>query len=185
MLRIGANFPKISLTDIENKNITIPDDINTNFCVLLFFRGAWWPKCTLQLEGYRKYFILFERLGASIIAANVDSLEDTKLVAEGKCFPNRGKAMPFTFCYGVTPEIAQTLGAYWYCHEKGKDKYYIMGENKDYMQPAEFVIDCNSKKIISCTYSDGGLGRMDAGDVIGLLTGIQDKRNEIPHVWSW
>ena len=36
MLRIGANFPKISLTDIENKNITIPDDINTNFCVLLF-----------------------------------------------------------------------------------------------------------------------------------------------------
>jgi len=26
---------------------------------------------------------------------------------------------------------------------------------------------------------------MDAGDVIGLLTGIQDKRNEIPHVWSW
>ena len=33
MLRIGANFPKISLTDIENKNITIPDDINTNFCV--------------------------------------------------------------------------------------------------------------------------------------------------------
>ena len=93
--------------------------------------------------------------------------------------------MPLTFCYGVTPEIAQTLGAYWYCHEKGKDKYYIMGENKDYMQPAEFVIDCNSKKIISCTYSDGGLGRMDAGDVIGLLTGIQDKRNEIPHVWSW
>ena len=41
MLRLGANFPKISLTDIENKNITIPDDINTNFCVLLFFRGAW------------------------------------------------------------------------------------------------------------------------------------------------
>ena len=83
MLRIGANFPKISLTDIENKNITIPDDINTNFCILLFFRGAWWPKCTLQLEGYRKYIILFERLGASIIAATVDSLADTKLVAEG------------------------------------------------------------------------------------------------------
>ena len=37
--------------------------------------------------------------------------------------------MPFTFCYGVTPEIAQTLGAYWYCHEKGKEKYYIMGED--------------------------------------------------------
>jgi hypothetical protein len=60
-----------------------------------------------------------------------------------------------------------------------------MGENKDYMQPAEFVIDCNSKKVISCTYSDGGLGRMDAGDVVGLLCGIQDRKDEFPHVWSW
>ncbi len=54
--------------------------------------------------------------------------------------------MPFTFCYGVSPEIAETLGAYWYYHAEGKDKYYILGEDKDYMQPAEFVIDCNIKK---------------------------------------
>ena len=31
----------------------------------------------------------------------------------------------------------------------------ILGEDKDYMQPAEFVIDHNLKKVISCTYSDG------------------------------
>ena len=60
-----------------------------------------------------------------------------------------------------------------------------MGESKDYMQPAEFVIDCNFKKSISCTYTDGGLGRFDAGDVIGLLSGIEGKRDEVPHVWSW
>jgi hypothetical protein len=83
------------------------------------------------------------------------------------------------------PEIAQTLGAYWYYHSEGKDKYYIMGASKDYMQPAEFVIDCNLKKVISCVYSDGGLGRMDAGDVVGLLSGIQDRKDEVPHVWSW
>jgi len=99
----------------------------------------------------------------------VDSLEDTKLAAEGKRFPNREKAMPFTFCYGVTPEIAETLGAFWYNHAEGKDKYYYMGASKDYMQPAEFVIDCNLNKVISCVYSDGGLGRMDAGDVVGFI----------------
>ena len=93
--------------------------------------------------------------------------------------------MPFTFCYGVTPEIAQTLGAYWYDYAEGKDKYYFMGESKDYMQPAEFVIDCNLKKVISCTYSDGGVGRMNEGDVVGLLSGIQDRKDEFPHVWSW
>ena len=36
MLKIGSDFPKISMTDIENKTITIPDDINTKFCILLF-----------------------------------------------------------------------------------------------------------------------------------------------------
>ena len=40
-LKIGADFPKILLTDIENKTITIPDDINSKYCILLFFRGAW------------------------------------------------------------------------------------------------------------------------------------------------
>ena len=82
---------------------------------------------------YRKHSVIFERLGASIVTANVDSLEDTKLAAEGKCFPNRGKAIPFTFCYGVTPEIAQTLGAYWYYHAEQKDKYYYMGASKYFM----------------------------------------------------
>ena len=129
--------------------------------------------------------MFFLSLGASIVVASVDSLDDTKLMAEGKCFPNRGKAMPFTFCHGVTPEISQTVGAFWYNHAEGKDKYYYMGASKDFMQPAEFVIDCDLKKVILCAYSDGGAGRMDAGDVVGFLSGIQDRKGEFPHVWSW
>ena len=137
------------------------------------------------MEGYRKHNVLFERLGASIFAASVDSLDDTKLLANGKCFPNREKEMGFTLCYGVNQKIAKDLGAYWYDHEQGEKKYYYMGASKNFMQPAEFVIDCDLKKVISCTYSDGGLGRMNAGDVVGLLSGIQDKKEEVPHVWSW
>ena len=93
--------------------------------------------------------------------------------------------MPFTLCYGVTHEIAQTVGAYWYDHAEGKDKYYIMGASKDYIKPVEFVIDCNLNKVISCTYSDRGLGRIDAGDVVGLLSGIQYRSDEFLHVWFW
>ena len=29
--------------------------------------------------------------------------------------------MGFNFCYGVTRELADSLGAYWYDHEKNKD----------------------------------------------------------------
>ena len=59
------------------------------------------------------------------------------------------------------------------------------GADKDYMQPAEFIIDCEINKVISCAYSDGGLGRMDAGDVVGVLSSIQNMKGEMPHVWSW
>ena len=98
------------------------------------------------------HWVLFERLGASIVASSVDSLDDTKLLAEGKCFPNREKEMSFTLCYGVTHQIAQTVGAYCYEHAEGKYKNYFMGASIDYMQPAEFVIDYDFKKEIFCTF---------------------------------
>ena len=60
-----------------------------------------------------------------------------------------------------------------------------MGADKDYMQPAEFIIDCEINKVISCAYSDCGLGRMDAGDVEGGLSSIENMKDEMPHVWSW
>jgi len=50
-LGIGADFPKISLTDIENKTISIPDDIKTKYCILLFIRGTWWPKWVIVKSG--------------------------------------------------------------------------------------------------------------------------------------
>ena len=137
------------------------------------------------MEGYRKHRVLFDRLGETIIAASVDELEDMRLLEEGKRFPNREKEMGFNLCYGVTRELADSLGAYWYDHEKGKDTPYIMGADKDYMQPAEFIIDCELKKVISCAYSDGGLGRIDAGDVVGVLSTIQNIKDEMPHVWFW
>ena len=68
---------------------------------------------------------------------------------------------------------------------KKKDASYIMGADKDYMQPAEFIIDCEINKVISCDYSVGGLGRMDARDVVGVLSTIQNMKDEVPHVWSW
>ena len=171
-LSAGDRFPSILMKDTEDKTVCIPEEVNTKYCTLLFFRGAWWPKCALQLEGYRKYRVLFEKLDVSIIAASVDSLEDTKRLWNGEKFPYSGKEMGFTLCYGVDKKTSDMLGAYW-------------NHNDNFMQPAEFVIDCYSGKIVICAYSDGGLGRMDAGDVIGVLSGIEKRREEFPHVWPW
>jgi len=40
-LGIGSDFPEITMTDIDNNIITIPNDIKTRYCILLFIRGAW------------------------------------------------------------------------------------------------------------------------------------------------
>jgi len=133
------------------------------------------------LEGYRKYSVLFGKLDVSIIAASVDNLEDTKRLWKGKCFPYLGKELGFTLCYGVSKEISDSLGAYY-----GGDLNHRRRPNhRDYMQPAEFVIDSHSDEIIICSYSDGAFGRMNAGDVIGYLSKIEDRGEEFPHVWSW
>ena len=171
-LSAGDRFPRILMKDTEDKTVCIPEEVNTKYCILLFFRGAWWPKCTLQLEGYRKHSLLFGKLDATIVAGSVDNQADTKQLAAGKRFPKREKEMGFTLCYGVDKKTSDMLGAYW-------------NHNDNFMQPAEFVIDCYSGKIVICAYSDGGLGRMDAGDVIGVLSGIEKRREEFPHVWSW
>ena len=41
-----------------------------------------------------------------------------RLLAEGKRFPKLEKDMGFNICYGVTRKLADSLGAYWYDHEK-------------------------------------------------------------------
>ena len=183
MNRLGAGdkFPSIFLKDTEDKTVCIPEEVNTKYCVLLFFRGVWWPVCTLQLEGYRKYSVIFEKLDVSIIAASVDSLEDTKRLWNGECFPYPGKELGFTLCYGVSKEISDSLGAYY----GGDLRHRRRPNHRDYMQPAEFVIDINSDEIIICSYSDGAFGRMNAGDVIGYLSQIENRVEEFPHVWSW
>ena len=140
------------------------------------------------MEGYRKYRVLFERLDVSIIAASVDNLEDTKRLWNGDCFPYPGKELGFTLCHGVSKEISDRLGAYY----GGDLNHRRRPDHRDYMQPTEFVIDGNSGEIMICSYSDGGLGRIDAGDVIGYLSGIEkEERNSLmcglgdQHSHSW
>tara|TARA_Y100001968_G_C18970012_1_gene531856 strand:+ start:304 stop:471 length:168 start_codon:yes stop_codon:yes gene_type:complete len=53
------------------------------------------------------------------------------------------------------------------------------------MQPAEFLIENRRGTIVLMSYSDGGLGRIDAQDVVGIVASREDMKNEIPHIWAW
>jgi peroxiredoxin len=40
-LGIGAQFPKVTLTLTDGGTMTLPDDIASNYTVVLFYRGHW------------------------------------------------------------------------------------------------------------------------------------------------
>ena len=85
-------------------------------------------------------------MGASILSASVDPEDKASEVANEVSFP---------VGYGVTRQIADTLGSWW-------------EDRRSIIQPSEFIVDA-SGKILASSYSDGPLGRIDAADVVRFI----------------
>ena len=99
------------------------------------------------MDGFAKQLDELRAANASVVAASVDDIDNAKKIADGKGFP---------FGYGVTRDIADTLDSWW------EDRRQII-------QPSEFVVNGETGKVVLSSYSDGPLGRLDAGDVIKIV----------------
>jgi peroxiredoxin len=86
-------------------------------------------------------------LGVSVACASVDPLDKAQEVASDVSFP---------VGYGVTREMANTLGSWW-------------EERRQIIQPSEFLLGPDNT-VMASSYSDGPLARMLADDVVGLVT---------------
>jgi peroxiredoxin len=104
------------------------------------------------LAGFEKAKQELEGLGIKVYAASADDEDKAAEIAADLSFP---------VAHGVTPADADAIGAWW-------------GAQRDNIQPAEFVIDAEGK-VASSTYSSGPIGRLDAEDVVALIT-FRDKR---------
>lgn len=76
----------------------------------------------------------------------MDSEEDTARVAADLGFP---------VAYGVTREMADTIGAWW-------------EERRNHIQPSEFLLK-GSGRVMASTYSSSPVGRMDPEETLVLL----------------
>ena len=145
-LNLMDQFPDISFTTTNGNKVHLPADINTDFAVVLFYRGHWWPYCRRLLDGYQQHLEKFQALGVSIFAATVDSLEDTQRVAANLTFP---------VGYGVDRALGDNIGAWW-------------EERRNHIQPSEFLLN-NKGRVMSSTYSSSPLGRMDPAETLTLV----------------
>ncbi len=94
-----------------------------------------------------------DALGAKIVAASVDPIDKARDVAGEVSFP---------IGYGVTRDIANTLGAFW-------------EDRRNIIQPAEFLVGADNKIIVS-SYSDGPLGRIEGADVVKLIRFYESRK---------
>lgn len=105
------------------------------------------------MDGYSAHKEELDKLGVKVVAASVDDIEKAKEIADKNNFP---------IGYGVTKDIADTLGSWW-------------EERRQIIQPSEFVLNAEGK-VMASSYSDGPLGRIDAGDVIKLINFVESMK---------
>jgi alkyl hydroperoxide reductase subunit AhpC len=96
-----------------------------------------------------------DALGAKIVAASVDAIDKARDVAGEVSFP---------IGYGVTRDIANTLGAWW-------------EDRRSIIQPSEFIVGSDNKIIVS-SYSDGPLGRIEGADVVKLIRFYESRKSQ-------
>ena len=98
------------------------------------------------MVGFAEHKAELDKIGVSVVAASIDTGDESKQVADEVNFP---------VGEGVGRDIADALGSWW------EDRRQII-------QPSEFILG-HDNKVIASSYADGPLGRMQADDVVKLI----------------
>ena len=99
------------------------------------------------MVGFAENKAELDNLGISVVAASIDTEDKSKEVADEVNFP---------VGEGVSREIADALGSWW-------------EDRRSIIQPSEFILGPNNK-VMASSYSDGPLGRMQADDMVKLVS---------------
>jgi peroxiredoxin len=105
------------------------------------------------LVGFAEHKAELDKLGVSVVAASVDPEDKAKEVADEVNFP---------VGFEVTRDIADALGSWW-------------EDRRSIIQPSEFILDENNN-VVASSYADGPLGRLEAGDVVKLVTFYESRK---------
>ena len=95
----------------------------------------------------------FDEVGASILAASVDTLDNATVVQEG---------LDFRVAYGVTRDQAASIGSWW-------------EDRRSIIQPSEFILGRDGS-VKSATYSTGPVGRLMPEDALKLIGFLEAKK---------
>jgi len=145
-LQNGDVLRSFSLKATTGETIHLPQDIPTDYAIILFYRGHWCPFCRRLLNAYEERIDQFKEIGTSLFAASVDPLDKAQEVAATVSFP---------IDWGVTRELGDKPGSFW-------------EDRRNIIQPTEFIVNGNGL-IYASTYSSSPVGRIDPEEALAAI----------------
>jgi peroxiredoxin len=154
LLNPGDAFPNLAVTAPGGPMLTLPDEFDGGFGVVLFYRGSWCPYCNAQLRAFERASDALAEVGGKVIALSVDDEATTAatIAKHGLSFPV-GHSADGAAVSGATGAFVDPAGGF--------------------LQSTGFVLDPAGKVVVS-VYSSGAIGRLVPEDVIGLIRYLRD-----------
>ncbi|HEY3609376.1 MAG TPA: peroxiredoxin family protein [Pseudonocardiaceae bacterium] len=149
LLSPGDAFPDIRVAVVGGQRLRLPDALDGDYGVVLFYRGSWCPYCNAQLRAFQRARNALAEVGATVVALSVDDEATTQALVD---------KLSLSFPVGHSAdagEIAEVTGAF-------------VNESPRYLQSTGFVLDASGGVLVS-VYSSGAIGRLVPEDVVGLI----------------
>lgn len=154
-LQNDQRFPVLDVPAVGGDPIHIPQSVHGSYAVVLIYRGSWCPFCRAQLAGFQQASGKLAEAGIKVVALSVDDEAATAGTIE---------KLKLKFPVGHSADVvavAAITGAY-------------TSVTPPYLQPTGFLLAPDGK-ILNALYSSGPIGRLDAEDVIGMVTYLKSK----------
>jgi len=149
LLHPGDKFPALTVARAGGGSLQLPEALDGDFGVVLFYRGAWCPYCNAQLRAFQRAKDQLAEAGAQVVALSVDDeATTTALIAKG--------GLEFGVGYGADARaLAEATGAF-------------VNDDPLFVQSTGFVLNPAGQVAVG-VYSTGAIGRLVPDDVIGLI----------------
>ena len=118
-VEVGASAPEFSLSDAQNKPVSLSDYNNKQAVMLLFYRGDWCPYCVDQLTDYQTLLPELEKFNIQLLAISPDKLASVE---------NTQRKFGQSYVFLSDPDLEAT-------------RQYGIGNEKNLPHPALFLID--------------------------------------------
>jgi peroxiredoxin len=153
LLHPGDKFPALTVALAGGGSLQLPDALDGQFGIVLFYRGSWCPHCNAQLRAFQRAKDDLAEVGAQVVALSVDDeATAADLIAK--------HGLEFGVAYGADARaVAEATGAF-------------VNDDPLFLQSTGFVLTPAGQVAVG-VYSTGAIGRLVPEDVIGLIRSLR------------